>query len=74
MKYIGWFITDEGLVLGLNKLGHSKLLKKTKRGIPCGALQFESQKDAERELELIRGTGQWPLFAPHAKVEQLSWK
>ena len=73
MKYSGWFITDGAHVLGINRRGHEVLLKRTRRGIPSGALEFDSRSEAEMEIEFQKSYNLWPLFIHGAKVQLLSW-
>lgn len=70
-SYSGWFICDDNLILGIRKT--QTLLNRTKRGIPRGALEFESEKDAETELHVMHACGAYPLFTPNARVERITW-
>ena len=70
-KYTGWFICDAHLILGIRT--YETLLRRTKKGIPKYALQFDTKRDAELELHMMREYGSWPLFAPNARVEQIEW-
>lgn len=69
----GWFLSDGNLILGMDREGHEKLLRATKRGIPRGAVQFESEDAARRELTFLRRDGDWPLWSEGAKPVRLEW-
>lgn len=71
MTYSGWFICDDMVILGIRET--ETLLNRTKRGIPKGALEFSSEHEAETELHVMREFGLWPLFAPTARVERITW-
>lgn len=71
-RYSGWFIADRDLILGYRD-GHDQLLPRTKRGIPRGAQQFDSEADALRELGFLDRQGFYPLFTPEAKAVKLGW-
>ena len=70
--YKGWFLADEDFVLGIKK--HETLLKRPKKGIPNGALQFETENKAQQELEFMRRAGFYPLWANNAKPTLITWR
>ena len=72
-RYSGWFLADDLLVLGLTPKGHETLLKRTKRGIPSGALQFQTEHAARVELTAMKNRSVWPLWTPNARVVRLTW-
>lgn len=71
-SFTGWFIVDRGLFLGHN--GHHEVLKpwKSKTGIPKHAMQFDSEAEAQREIDFMQHTGLWPLC--DFKAERRTWK
>ena len=65
-KSPGYYIVDKDFVLG-GATG-DRLLRRTKRGVPSGSIDFGSEGRAQSELGYLRRTGRLPLFARGASV------
>jgi hypothetical protein len=70
-RFAAWFLADNDLVLCHR--GHDQLVKRTKRGIPQGAISFESEEAAARELGFLDRQGFFFLWTPAAKAVRLTW-
>lgn len=71
-KYKGWFLISDGFVL-CHRNGQETWTPDVKRGIPAGAVSFNSKKEAEREVDSMNRQGFWPLFVSEAKAIEKEW-
>ncbi len=72
-RYSGWFLADGAQVLGMTRAGDETLLKRPKRGVPNGAVQFMTEHAARCELTAMQNGRTFPLWAPNARAVQLTW-
>jgi hypothetical protein len=80
MQCAGWFLVGGGSVYGFNRHGHNRLLPDVRpqsrrhRGIPAGAMCFESEAEAQRELRWLDRWMDWPVWTPNARAEYRTWR
>lgn len=72
MNCQGWFLADDDLIL-VQRRSCDQLVARTKRGIPKGAISFETEQDAARELAALDRQGMFPLWAPGARPVFINW-
>lgn len=68
-----WFLSDGALVLALREHNQEKLVPIVKRGIPRGALGFNTEAQAFDEIAWRKRQGFWPSWTEKAKPVYLIW-
>ncbi len=72
MKQTGWFLISDGFVLCMRN-GVETWTPDVKKGIPAGAMAFETEAKADSELCGMKSLGNWPLFTQEAKPIKKEW-